>query len=97
MSEEEGYRVYPRSDRVTPSTAYLFDTGHCGLAHLADFDGSFWEPDPPAGQPAPDFFINEDVGAIALTDFSEAVYRASDGTEVTLRRLDGPVVAQPCE
>lgn len=96
VSEEEGLRFHPRSGRVTPSTAYVFDTGHCGLTFLADFDGSFWEPVPPPTG-TPDFLINQDVGAIALVGFDEAVYRSSDGTEATLRRLDGPVVTNPCE
>jgi hypothetical protein len=97
VSDEKGSRFYPRSGRVTPSTAYRFDTGHCGLTFLADFDGSFWEPIRPAGGAMPDSFIDQDEGAIALVDFDEAVYRSSDGTEVTLRRLDGPVTTFPCE
>lgn len=96
VSDEEGSRVYPRSGRVTPSTAYVFDTGHCGLTFLADFDESFWDPvTPPSG--APDFFINQDVGAIALVDFDTAVYRSSDGVEVTLERIDGPVTTFGCD
>jgi len=82
VSEEAGYRFRPRSGRVTPSTAYVFDTGHCGLTFLADFDGSFWEPIQPAGGATPDSFIDQDEGAMALVDFDEAVYRSSDGTEV---------------
>lgn len=96
VSDEEGYRYHPRSGRVTPATAYLFDTGHCGLGFLADFDGSFWRPiDPDGGEP-PDFFFNRDVGAIALVDFDRAVYRSSMGVEVTLERIRGPVVTHPC-
>ena len=96
VSDEKGSRFYPRSGRVTPSTAYRFDTGHCGLTFLADFDGSFWQPVPPAGG-APDFFLNQDVGAIALVDFDTARYRSSDGTEVTLLRIDGPVTTFGCD
>ena len=98
VSNEEGSRVYPRSGRVTPSTAYRFDTGHCGLSFLADFDGSFWEPvDPGGGDRVPDFFINQDVGAIALVDFNRAVYRSSGGTEVSLVRISGPVLTFGCD
>lgn len=96
VSEEEGYRFHPRSGRVTPATAYRFDTGHCGLGFLTDFDGSFWRPvDPERGEP-PDFFINQDLGAIALVDFNRAIYRSSAGVEVELERIRGPVVTQPC-
>jgi len=96
VSEERGYRFHPRSGRVTPSTAYRFDTGHCGLSFLADFDASFWRPiDPDGGEP-PDLFFNQDVGAIALVDFDRAVYRSSTGEEVTLIRIRGPVITQPC-
>jgi hypothetical protein len=96
VSDEEGYRFHPRSGRVTPTTAYRFDTGHCGLSFLADFDGSFWRPiDPDGGEP-PDFFVNHDVGAIALVDFDRAIYRSSAGVEVALERIRGPVVSQPC-
>jgi hypothetical protein len=96
VSDEEGSRFYPRSGRVTPSTAYVFDTGHCGLTFLADFDGSFWEPVTPAGM-VPDFFINQDVGAIALVDPHEAEFRSSDGTSVRLLRVDGPVTTFGCD
>jgi hypothetical protein len=84
------------SGRVTPSEAYRFETGHCGLGYLVDFDGSFWEPLDTDAVPGR-LLINQDVGAIALVDFDGATYRASDGTEVELRRIRGSVVRQPCE
>jgi hypothetical protein len=97
VSAEDGYRFWPRSGRVTPTVAYRFDTGHCGLAFLTDFDGSFWRPiDPSDGEP-PGFFINQDAGLIALVDFDSAVYRSSGGREVSLERVRGPVVTQPCD
>ncbi len=96
VSEERGYRFHPRSGRVTPTTAYRFDTGHCGLWFPADFDGSFWRPIEPDGGEPPGFFSNQDEGAIALVDFDRAVYRSSDGLEVTLARIRGPLVTQPC-
>ena len=96
VDDERGYRFFPRSGRVLPSEAYRFDTGHCGLGFLIDFDGSFWSlADPPAG-PDP-LLANRDVGAIALVDFDRAVYRSSRGVEYPLERVSGPMVTQPCE
>jgi hypothetical protein len=97
VSDERGYRFWPRSGRVRPSVAYRFDTGHCGLEFLTDFDGSFWRPADPADGEPPTFLANQDVGAIALVDFDTAVYRGSNGLEVELRRIRGPVVTQPCD
>jgi hypothetical protein len=77
--------------------AYRFDTGHCGLSFLTDFDGSFWRPIDLGGGREPDFFSSRDVGAIALVDFNRALYRSSTAVEVEMERLGGPVVTQPCE
>lgn len=97
VNEEEGFRFFPRSGRVRRGVAYELDTGHCGLSFLTDFDGSFWRPiDPDRGEP-PGFFINQDVGAIALVGRDRAVYRSSTGVEVRLERIPGPVITQPCE
>jgi hypothetical protein len=93
---EDGFRFFPISGRVTPSEAYTFDTHHCGLGYLIDFDGSLWELLDPGAVPER-LSIDQDRGAIALVDFDRAVYRASDGTEVALRRIRGPVVTPPCE
>jgi hypothetical protein len=88
---QAAWRFWPRSGRVEPGVAYRFDTGHCGLQFLTDFDRSFWEPvDPKEGNP-PTFFYNQDVGAIALVAPNEAIYRSSNGREVPLVRLGGPV------
>ncbi len=96
VSNERGDRYWPRSGRVTPSQAYQFNTGHCGLSFLTDFDGSFWRPiDPGDGEP-PDAFFNEDEGAIALIAFDTAVYRSARGLEIELVRLPGPVVRPGC-
>lgn len=40
--------------------------------------------------------VDWSVGAIALVDFDRAIYRSSAGVEVTLERIRGPVVTQPC-
>ena len=98
VGPDAGYRFWPRSGRVTPSVAYRFDAGHCGLSFLADFDGSFWRPIDPNGGRPPAFFHQNDVGvgAIALVDFDTAVYRSANGVEVSMARLSGPVVTEPC-
>jgi hypothetical protein len=96
LGDDEGYRFFPRSGRVVASEAYRFDTGHCGLGWLIDFDGSFWRAVDEASVPGR-FLIDEDAGAIALVDFDRAVYRTSTGVEIGLERIQGPVVTQPCE
>jgi dipeptidyl aminopeptidase/acylaminoacyl peptidase len=96
VSDQEGYRFWPRSGLAEVGVAYRFDTGHCGLDFMTDFDGSFWGPiEPDVGQP-PDFFHNQDVGAIALASADTAIYRSSGGTEVTLVRMDGRVTTHLC-
>jgi hypothetical protein len=96
VSGARGYRYWPSSGRVTPSSAYRFDTGVCGLDFLADFDGSFWRPVAPGEGRPPEFFRAEDEGSIALVDFNTAVYRSSTGVEVALDRVSGPVTTRPC-
>lgn len=86
-----------RSAPVEPGVVYAFDTGHCGLDFLTDFDGSFWMPINPDGTGDPSvFFYNRDVGAIVLADAEHAWYRSSDGRIVTLERVEGPVTTYPC-
>jgi hypothetical protein len=97
VSEEEGFRFFPRSGRARPGIAYEFDTGHCGLSFLTDFDGSFWGPVDPDRADSADLLNNEDVGAIALVGRDRAIYRSSRGFEVRLERITGPVITQPCE
>ena len=96
VSDAEGFRFWPRSGPVQEGVAYRFDTGHCGLGHLLDFDGSFWDPVNPAAGEEPVFFYNQDVGTIRLVGPDEARYTSSSGDEVRLVRVDGPVVTQPC-
>ena len=60
---------------------YRFDAGHCGLNHLPDFDGSFWDAVNPNVGEEPIFFYNEDVGTVALLDSDEARYTSSSGQE----------------
>jgi hypothetical protein len=97
VSDEQGFRFFPRSAHLEPNVAYVFDTGHCGLGHLTDFDGSFWRPADPARADSFDLLVNQDVGAMALVGHDRAIYRSSRGIEIRMERIGGPVVTQPCE
>src|SRR5687768_8276194 len=55
-------KYWPRSAPLTEGVQYHYNTGHCGLEWMTDFDGSFWTPHLDEGERAPDFFINEDEG-----------------------------------
>jgi hypothetical protein len=84
--------LWPRSAPVEQGVEYEFDTGHCGLDYLPDFDGSFWRPmNPNAAQEPPDFFFNEDEGTMTLESEDVAIYESSHGEHVRLERLPGPV------
>lgn len=96
VSNSAGSRFWPRSAPVEEGVTYRFDTGHCGLNHLPDFDGSFWDAVNPDAGEEPIFFYNGDVGTIVLLGSNEAQYTSSSGQEVELVRIDGPVVTQPC-
>jgi hypothetical protein len=97
VSDEQGFRFFPRSGHLEPNVAYAFDTGHCGLGHLTDFDGSFWRPVDPARADSFDLLVNQDVGALAVVSRDRAIYRSSRGIEIRMERIEGPVVTQPCE
>jgi hypothetical protein len=97
VSDEQGFRFFPSSGHLEPNVAYVFDTGHCGLGHLTDFDGSFWRPVDPARADSFDLLVNQDVGAMAVVSRDRAIYLSSDGIEIRMERIDGPVVTQPCE
>jgi hypothetical protein len=97
VSDELGFRFFPSSDHLEPKVAYVFDTGHCGLGHLTDFDASFWRPVDPARADSFDLLVNQDVGAMAVVGRDRAIYLSSDGIEIRMERIDGPVVTQPCE
>ena len=87
-----GLEVWPRSAKVKLGVSYSFNTGHCGLGYLTDFDGSFWDPINPNGQgDPPSFFYNEDDGTMKLVSRDTAIYTASTGRRVRLKRHPGPV------
>ena len=99
VSNKSGYRVWPISGAAEPGVAYRFAVPHCGLEWMTDFDSSFWQPlDPNVVDPqVPAFFINADRGTIELVARNTAEYVSSTGRPVVLRRLDGPIVTQPCD
>lgn len=95
-----GYRFWPISGPAEQGVTYRFDVPHCGLAWMLDFDGSFWRPlDPNLPEPKAGwaFLINADRGTIELVATNTAEYVSSTRRHVKLVRLDGPIVAQPCD
>lgn len=89
-------RVWPNSARVEEDVPYRIDVyTHCGLDHLLDFDGSFWEVT--QGPEAPELGDPEDEGVITLESEDRAVYRSSTGATFELRRLEGPREIYLCE
>jgi hypothetical protein len=97
VSDEQGFRFFPGSCHLEPNVAYVFDTGHCGLGHLTDVDGSFWRRVDSERADSFDLLVNQDVGAMAVVGRDRAIYLSSDGIEIGMERIDGPVVTQPCE
>jgi hypothetical protein len=70
---------------------YWYQVGHCGLQHVVDFDGSYWDLDSStlSEEEESQFGINSDLGTIALIDRDIAVYRSSRKGEATLHRHTG--------
>lgn len=70
----KGFRFWPASVPIEEDVEYSFNTGHCGLDYLTDFDGSFWRPiNPNAPGDPPSFFFNQDQGTLTLTSDDTAV------------------------
>jgi hypothetical protein len=89
---DNGFKFWPRSAPVEQGVEYEFNTGHCGLEFLTDFDGSFWRPlDPNGEQEDPLFFYNEDEGTMTLESENISTYESSDGQRVQLERIPGPL------
>ena len=89
----KGTLFWPISAPVEKGVEYSFNSGHCGLSFLTDFDGSFWDPvNPNEPREPPEFFYNEDEGTMTLVSGDRAVYTSSSGEDVTLRQHDGPVL-----
>lgn len=84
-------KYWPRSAPVEEAVEYRFNTGHCGLDFMTDFDGSFWIPETVPAEEEPSFYFNEDIGTMQLLAENEAVYTSSAGDAVTLSRHPGPL------
>jgi hypothetical protein len=97
VSDERGYRFWPRSGRAERGVVYRFAVPHCGLDWLVDFDGSFWEPVYVMPDRKPDSAINSDIGTITLVEPDEAMYVGSTEEQISLFRVDGPIVRQLCD
>lgn len=97
VSDERGYRFWPRSGPAEFGAVYRFEVPHCGLDWLVDFDSSFWEPVYAIPDRKHDSAINSDIGTITLVEPDEARYVSSTDEQVSLFRVDGPVVRQLCD
>ncbi|MBK5228980.1 MAG: hypothetical protein JJE05_10790 [Actinobacteria bacterium] len=88
-------RIWPRSQEVADEGTYRFTVPHCGLDWMVDLDASFWSAEQPEdygkGNRYP-FFYNSDAGTFTFESADEAVYEASTGELIPLRRIDGPIV-----
>ena len=93
VDKGEVYEVEPVSAPLTQGVRYRYNTGHCGLDFMADFDGSFWIPHAPEGK-APDFFINETEGTLVVLSHERALFRAPDGGSALLTRHKGPLTLE---
>ena len=94
VETERGTKIWPRSVALIEGVQYRYNTGHCGLGFIADFDGAFWEPHIPEGDRVRHFMIGEDEGTLVVLSHERAHYRSSDGHSVLLRRIDGPIVLE---
>lgn len=79
------------SQRAKRGQPYEFQVGHCGLIHIVNFDGDYWDVDPSTMTEAENqrFGINADAGTITLTKDNVAIYRSSAGGDATLHRHTG--------
>jgi hypothetical protein len=98
LDDDGVVRHWPRSAQVEPGVPYRMTAyTHCGLDHLLDFDGSYWEVAGGPDDPYDALADPEDAGVITLVADDTAVYRSSTGAEFELRRTDGPRDTHWCE
>lgn len=88
----------PRSLPAVTGKAYRYDSGHCGLGFVIDFDGSFWDVDEATLTEDENarFGINNDAGTITLLDEDSAIYRSARGGSAELRRRTGEAEPKIC-
>ena len=98
MIDEDHVRIWPTSAAVEEGVAYRMTAfTHCGLDHLFDLDGSFWEVAEGPAESGEALDNPEDEGVVTLVASDTAVYASSTGAEFRLRRLDGPREVLLCE
>lgn len=84
-----GGLTFPTSQRVAGVGPFPFELGHCGLAHVVDFDGSFWIPVGQVDGEAPGW-INSEQGQIRFIAPNLAQYQGTNGFAAQLVRFPGP-------
>ena len=82
----DGTEYTSRTAPLEEGVEYRFDTGHCGLQWMTDFDGSFWVPEEPMSGPIPFFYFNQDRGTIEIVSEDRAIYRSDEGGTAKLTR-----------
>jgi len=100
VSDERGYRSWPRSGTAERGAVYSFEVPHCGLDWIVDFDGSFWEGRSSIfadGWVLAEKIPDGGVGTIELLVRDHARYESLDGRWTLLSRIDGPIVRHPCD
>lgn len=81
----------PSASPVEIGSTVPFQVGHCGLKHVVEFDGSYWDVDEASmtSEENSRFGINSDEGTMTLSAKDEAVYRSHGGGEAVLYRHAG--------
>ena len=84
-------RAAPTFEPADPEIVYPYSLySHCGIPPTAfDFDGSFWDVDPPPDRPAnapPGIDDPVDEGTIVLTEHDRATFTSRRGLRLELVR-----------
>ncbi len=88
----KGTEYVSRTAPLEHGVEYRFNTGHCGLDWMTDFDASFCVPEDPGPGEPPDFYFNADRGTIEIVSEDRAIYRSDDGGSAELTRLGRTIV-----
>ncbi len=80
--------IEPSSKAAGGPGPFRYDTGHCGLLHMVDFDRSFWVP---IGEISGDgqALINQEQGVLGLAGPDRAQYQGTAGFSMRLARFPG--------
>jgi hypothetical protein len=88
--------IQPGSPPVAGSGPFEFEVGHCGLAHVVDFNGSFWVLVGPIDGEQP-VLINSERGLIRLQNQDRAQYVGAQNVVFQLARFPGAKRFQLCD